>query len=178
MRATLRLSSPAWLAHPISTSPMAAASNCSFRLSNSSRTKAAKSSVRTRASVPPKFQWESLLRRLCMHPYYSRWCGQRPYADKALCKTMVFCRMKIAIVSVFHPYRGGMRNSTKRWPRPSWKRGTNASASILAGNTPACFPEPINTRRTQVPIRAHSRGRFRQPHVVVPLCPARSEGTT
>jgi hypothetical protein len=53
MRATLRLSSPAWLAHPSSTSSMAAGSREGLRLSSAASGTAARSSARTAASAPP-----------------------------------------------------------------------------------------------------------------------------
>jgi hypothetical protein len=54
MRATLRLSSPAWLAQPKITSATAARSALGLRLSSSRMVWAARSSGRTAASVPPK----------------------------------------------------------------------------------------------------------------------------
>ncbi len=53
MRATLRLSSPAWLAHPSSTSSMAAGSSVGLRFSSAAIGTAARSSARTWASAPP-----------------------------------------------------------------------------------------------------------------------------
>ena len=55
IRATLRLSSPAWLAHPKSTSSIAAGSKDGFFSNNPFNTCAAKSSARTAANVPAKF---------------------------------------------------------------------------------------------------------------------------
>ncbi len=52
MRATLRLSSPAWFAHPNITSSMAAGSNCGFSLSTDLIGMAARSSGRTLESAP------------------------------------------------------------------------------------------------------------------------------
>ena len=53
MRATLRLSSPAWLAQPNTTSSSAAQSTFGWRASSALIGTAAKSSVRTLASAPP-----------------------------------------------------------------------------------------------------------------------------
>src|SRR5690606_10663622 len=54
MRATLRLSSPAWLAQPMITSSMASGLSSGDWASTASNTRAARSSGRTLASVPPK----------------------------------------------------------------------------------------------------------------------------
>jgi len=54
MRATLRLSSPAWLAQPRITSATAAGSRSGLRRSSSRMVSAARSSGRTAARVPPK----------------------------------------------------------------------------------------------------------------------------
>ena len=53
MRATLRLSSPAWLAQPRTTSSTAAGSSCGWRASRARIGSAARSSARTVASAPP-----------------------------------------------------------------------------------------------------------------------------
>src|SRR5690606_29851126 len=53
-RATLRLSSPAWLAQPMITSSMASGFSSGAWASTASNTRAARSSGRTLASVPPK----------------------------------------------------------------------------------------------------------------------------
>jgi hypothetical protein len=53
MRATLRLSSPAWLAQPNTTSSSADQSTLGLRLSSARIGTAARSSVRTLASAPP-----------------------------------------------------------------------------------------------------------------------------
>jgi hypothetical protein len=53
MRATLRLSSPAWLAQPRTTSSTAAASTDGTLASVAAITWAARSSDRTAASAPP-----------------------------------------------------------------------------------------------------------------------------
>ncbi len=55
IRATLRLSSPAWFAQPMITSPISFVSMERFLLINSFNTNAAKSSVRMVDKVPPKF---------------------------------------------------------------------------------------------------------------------------
>ena len=153
MRATLRLSSPAWLAHPISTSPMAAASNCSFRLSNSSSTKAAKSSVRTGASVPPKFpmgvltpsaMYASILFTLVWSKIAV--CGQGPLQNHGILPYENRYRLGVP------PYRGGIAQFNEAMAKAFTAEGTNALASILAGNTQACFSlEPINTRTASSP---------------------------
>jgi hypothetical protein len=53
MRATLRLSSPAWLAQPSKTSSSADQSALALRFTSARIGMAARSSVRTRASAPP-----------------------------------------------------------------------------------------------------------------------------
>ena len=55
IRATFRLSSPAWFALPRMTSPIRAASSVGWRRSNSVITCAARSSARTSLSPPPMF---------------------------------------------------------------------------------------------------------------------------
>ncbi len=55
IRATLRLSSPAWFAQPMITSPICFTSMFALRFTNSFKTNAAKSSVRIVDNVPPKF---------------------------------------------------------------------------------------------------------------------------
>ena len=54
IRPTSRLSSPAWLAHPQTTSPISAGSSPGARDSTPFRVVAARSSGRTPASAPPK----------------------------------------------------------------------------------------------------------------------------
>ena len=53
MRATLRLSSPAWFAQPKMTSSMLDQSTCGLRAMSAAMGVAAKSSVRTEESEPP-----------------------------------------------------------------------------------------------------------------------------
>ena len=65
---------------------------------------------------------------------------------------MVFCRMKIAIVSVFPPYRGGIAQFNEAMAKAFTAAGHECIGFNFSRQYPSLlFLEPINTRTASSP---------------------------
>ncbi|MDT4865984.1 hypothetical protein FQZ97_1008150 [compost metagenome] len=127
MRATLRLSSPAWLAQPMNTSSTAVRSSCGLRSISAFSGTAAKSSARTGAKPPPKrpmgVRNASQIKTSRLIPHPQPGCGRLWYV------LPVHAGRPVRLRSV-RRFRQACRQSesANRWPR-SPARGSRPGAA-------------------------------------------------
>ena len=112
-----------------------------------------------------------------IHPYYSRWCGQRWPSGQGPLRNHGILPYENRYRLGVPPYRGEITQFNEAMAKAFMERHECIGFNFSRQYPSLLFPGTDQYEEDSVPIRAHRRVDSIQ-HVVVPLCPARSEGTT